>query len=358
MGFESNFGKQRKALAETLKEKRSEGEEGRKEAKKILEQAKQTESYSVNRVLHGVSRSIGEEYKQRAFSGAEQTEIGEEWYEEDISNLIPDKYRHLLDITLLAEAASNEGEAIYAETRTRSGSHDEAEELLFKLRFGRAPSEVHEYDAEGRHGFNQRISDEIHSSVEKERKEAQQFWDLLTEGRFLDPHNLNHFINAETSKRFQESFDPHSPIKPGLNFWASAHGSSYSSLYGSQLIVLSPKNAKFREFLEKSAYPNSYGVGQNTQALFEAFMKGETLPRFGDIGSIENWFGVGVREGHRQEDSSINYSWMDIADCIVDLRSGKRWTRRYSENEIAAVEKDMEAYRSGEKQIMSHSETN
>ncbi len=345
MGFESNFGKQRKVLADSLKDIRSEGPDGKEKARELLETAKLSEAYRVNSELHQSARGIGEKFKKEAFKSAEDIPLHEGWREEDISMLIPERYKQLLDIVYLSEATDLEGQAIEKETGRYPDAQMEALERLFKLRFGRSPSDVHEYDAEGTHTINETVRAEIDAGIEKERNEAQQFWNTLTDGKFLDPHNLNHFLGAETSKEFKGPFDPHSKVQPGLNFWASAHGSSYAPLYGSQLIVLSPKNPAFRQFLKEGTYANPMGAGSNSEALLEAFLRGEELPVFGEQGSIHNWIGVGLREEYREKQKGEDgYSWMDIADCIVDLRAGKRWTRTYSKEEILNAESDMAAF--------------
>jgi hypothetical protein len=36
---------------------------------------------------------------------------------------------------------------------------------------------------------------------------------------------------------------------------------------------------------------------------------------------------------------------MDLADCLVDLKAGKMWIRKYSAEEKAEAEKDIAKYR-------------
>jgi hypothetical protein len=354
MGFESGFNSARKKTAQEIKTARLGGDSVK--AREIMNVARRHPEYQDQKALHQIQARLSTRVTEEVFATNESEHVPRGWRLEHIGGTIPGKYQKVLDIAMLNEANEIERRQSKELSGVEGEVYQKNEDVLMKMRTGHVYEELFSPDEEGISRPNKEVHEKIDRLMEEETAQAQAFWDELTQGRFLDPHNLNHFIGAETTRSLSGVFDIESQVEPGINLWTSSHGNGYGLLYERQLVLFSPRNPKLRAFMEKYAYTNPFGTAPNSGSILEAFMKNESIPKYGEYGAIENWAGIGINSEYRDlVKKGHGYSWADLADCIIDLRAGKRFVREYSEEELQIAEESAESYRRGHKVVRHES---
>ena len=256
----------------------------------------------------------------------------EKWEVTDISHLIPKEYKSLIDAEVLEEASDK----IHGRYKNR-------------------PKSLNQIVNKFEHRTNDFGEDQRRITAEH-----SEFFDKLTGGRFFDPLNFNHFVAGQDDVKHEElrngPFNRHSQIIPtpfgkkrsGTTYgelWISSHGNGYASKLSKPLAIFSPYNPQVREWLRENVHSTSYDDYRGP--LLQRFLSARELPKPEGAG-IELFF-KSAYEGKIKRGTGAK--WTDVADCIVDLKAGKMWTRKYSEEERNSVSADIADYSSYKKRI-------
>jgi hypothetical protein len=251
--------------------------------------------------------------------------------------------------------------------------------------------------------------------VELFEKAGREFLNEISGHRYLDNHTFNHIVGALASgdvrKYSGRAFDPHSLIEPSQaeiehsKFWMYPAG--LSAIVIKPLVIFSPDNSNTRSFFEREFHPKIEEVmghlveqeKKDPEKFFEdlkarvifddhGFVGFDVMSYFGDPDLARIFFLAGIpmsgkseysdkisgqiqfpfesrrqalarrKEGQVFPDNLIlKTTWMDIADCIIDLKQGKVWTRKYSDEETERVELDKKHYKDWLEQKLFHCTT-
>lgn len=320
------FRKQRNELAEKIKEQRAKG--ASKEAQKILEDAKAAREYKENSALHKGAKVLSKENLAVAAQLLEREDDPEKWEVVDLSSVIPPEVKKFIDAELLSDL---------------NGLSDEGSERIWNSK---------------KQHFGVDLTSEPYKQGKQIAEKRAQFIDSITDGRFSNTHNVTHVVSGQgLPSGVGVQFNRYSGIIPSEeqpnrpSFWlASRKGNDYVSYVSKPVVILSPQNLAARAFFEQQTNPNPK-LGRDWRIFLDNFMKDNEMPDPEDY-YYGPGFEIPLKESYQKSAlEGKGCSWMDIADCIVDLKAEKMWIRKYSDGEKAAVEADIEAYRSGQKKI-------
>ncbi len=320
MEREFQFKKERNNLASELRTLRN---KEKHTAQAILAESKRSEKYQESKRLQTIARGIPQESIKKAAQIIEALDDPEKWDIVDLHDKIPVEVKKFIDEELLHRANG------------------------YIWGHGSFEKQLKSFGVEALRGDTR--EEKVQKDLELIKK-IIEFVDVLTEGRFLDPHNFNHVINGQSIPAGKETFDRYSSIIPSQNgqaFWITNKGNEYIQWLGKPLVISSPHNQKVRNFLEKESNLLEVHDGLEHE-FFENFMAARELPDLshnpGLPISLKDSYAKAAREDK-------GYSWMDIADCLVDLKAEKMWLRKYTDAERTEVEEGIAVYRSGRKKM-------
>ncbi|MDO8555122.1 MAG: hypothetical protein Q7R75_00975 [bacterium] len=381
------FEKKRTTLAEDLKNTRKE-EGGREKAKEKLAEAKNSEDYQDSKTLHRIRNEFPRVAVDEAMDFPERIDDPAKWDVEDVSDKIPEEYKYRIDKATLYDISSK----VYP-TRVNNKERWDVNERIGKIRESKPKSDDR---------------DEIEREEKLFDKEIEGFRDELSGHRLLDRRNLNHTVmgHGGTADHYRaKSFDRYSKIEASSaeyyenGLWTNIAGGYYNML-GNPTVIFSPNNPATRNFFETKFDPpigkllekleekerESPGSALKELQKLAVFdwetheFKGFNVASYrGDSDLARVLFLAGLpiseqldrgciffplesekdaRERQKKGDGSkikIEENWMDIADCVIDLRQRKVWKRKYSKEESEKVDADKEKYKKWIEENLIHS---
>jgi hypothetical protein len=346
-GFKSQ--KYRDDLATQLMLARSKGEN----AQNILSTEKESVLYKVSEIIKRLKGGLPKEYDEyiRGFKESTDSEqVLENFDVEDISDRITLEHR------LFIEAETMEDFAIHFYDR------EEFPQSIYK--------DIGEIRA---------LLFPTDTGTEQWGIEAgPDLYNEITEGEFFDNRNLNHVVlGQKTGKNLTpllvKPFDFDSgmmsvgedtkPLSKILFLGAGYNG--YACQLSKPLLILKPTDLKARKFVENShSYKDTEQLIKEAEVYkrnisFERDEKGKLGYRTGDYNSpLHNLLFLAGYPLLEQPDVGIamdfrdfrnkpvaEYKWSDVATEMVNLRAGKLYKRKQSEDEVSLAEEGVEFYR-------------
>ena len=183
------FENYRNKLAKELKETR-EKDNGRKNAKEILKNAKNSTDYKAAKKFHQIKNEFPKQVVVEAMDYPKRIDDPAMWDVEDVSDKIPDEYKYTIDKATLHDISRK----VYSDVKNNKERWDVDERI----------EKIHE-KPKSDNSFER----------EKEKKEIENFLDALTGHRLLDGHNLNHCVMGQgnNAEHFRaKAFDRYSKI--------------------------------------------------------------------------------------------------------------------------------------------------
>lgn len=369
------FENYRDGLAKELKKIRKR-EGGKEDAKEKLKEEKNNADYEDAKKFHRIRNELPRHIVNEAMDYLEGVDNPAMWDVEDISDKIPGAYKLIIDKHILHDISYR----IYPNVEGNEARWD-IDRRIDKIR--EQPESENRFERE-----------------QKERllkEEIENFLDTLTDHRLLDGHNINHGVmgNGGTAEHFRaKAFNRYGKIEASSaenynnGFWTCIAGGYYSAL-GNPAVIFSPNNIATRSFFEQKFDPPIEdlleGMAEKEKQNPSIFLRnlksilvfeGKEFKGFNvssyqgnpDFARILFLAGLpfasdgssgksicfpfesrkkGMERRKRGDYSKvpIEESWMDIADCIIDLRQKKVWKRKYSKEELDQVETEKERYK-------------
>ncbi|HEY9585951.1 MAG TPA: hypothetical protein VJJ02_05205 [Candidatus Paceibacterota bacterium] len=304
------------------------------------------------------------------------------WDVADISNKISQRYKFYIDADALSDIDWK------ANAKEVPGNYGSTHFELPDKKFARALTKIN------------KLSDVNTHFPDGKRliRECAGLLDNISDGRFLDNHNLNHIVlgvgaRKETRHFVGKAFDKYSKIQGsddgGGTFWASTYESVYALGLTQPVVIMSPNDPSFRqvikntfqptgetiyesvltrmrdaeEYGKKKLNPERYTVRRQFQDLMVFDEKGtftgfnidhrhsfDALTRLFILaglpigeskeGTMPGTLMFTFKDKNGGGTNASDFTWADISDCIVDLRARKMWTKKYTTEEQSQVEQD------------------
>lgn len=343
-----SFENYRDNLAKELKDtKRNVGHIAAREKSR---QEKITENYQTAKSLRDIKKTLPEDVVADVlhnFKEVEREDDPNNWDVENIADKVPQEFKYLIDSDILSIVVGKMG-----------------------------------LDNEQRYEINESIrrvvrntTDDVMTYEYKERRQkVYKLVDMLMEGSFLDEHNLNHVVTglSYSDKHTGEaSFDRYSNIEPSQGnewgkdgLWTTPHGNLYSTKMR-PIVNFSPNNLATHLFFENAFYPpintmlehlkleaqrkyvGSADEGEsNLERLY--FLAGLPMPKEVGLGLFFDFESVRQRDERVEKGDTgrltVDVNWMEIADKILDFKSGKIWKRKHTKEELNEVKNRQEFY--------------
>lgn len=369
------FENYRDELARELNETRKK-DGGRAAAKEKLEEVRGDENYTDSKALHRIRNEFPRQVVSEAMDYQERVDDPTMWDVEDVSDKIPEEYKHMIDKATLHDISRK----VYLGVENNKGRWD-VDERIDKIREKPKNDDLHEQDRQ------EELLD----------KKIDRFRNELLGHRLLDNHNLNHLVmgHGGSAEQFRaKPFDRYSQIEASSTgdtdedgFWMNTAGGHYRRL-DRPAVVFSPDNLATRHFFEQKFYPpieklleelaesekkdpgSTFRDIKSRLVFYDDVFKGFGVRNHGDdIARLLFLTGMPLASGYsnpnkvlffpfesredarrkrKEKDWSkvpVEETWMDIADCVIDLRQRKVWKRKYSQEESDQVKVEKEKYK-------------